>query len=86
MPKPKGGRGHKSEHETTHVRVPVPIKPDVQRLIERFYLEGDLYEEKVLTGLDEATVIARSILSQKNSARISMSKLLTAIYGENIEL
>jgi len=86
MPKPKGGRGHKAEYESTHVRVPLPIKSDVQKLIERFYSEEELDEEKTLTGLEEATVIARSILSQKKSSRISMSKLLTAIYGENIEL
>jgi hypothetical protein len=36
MIKPKGGRGQKAPYETAQVRVPVPIKPDVERLIENY--------------------------------------------------
>ena len=36
MIKPKGGRGQKAPYETAQVRVPVPIKPDVERLIEGY--------------------------------------------------
>lgn len=40
MSKLVGGRGKKAPYETTHVRVPVPIKSEVERLIEKFHSEG----------------------------------------------
>lgn len=36
MSKPLGGRGKKAPYETIQVRVPIPIKPDVEKLIEDF--------------------------------------------------
>lgn len=36
MDKPVGGRGHKAPYETTQVRVPVPIKPQVEKLIAQY--------------------------------------------------
>jgi hypothetical protein len=36
MKKPVGGRGKKAPYETTHVRVPVNIKPQVEKLIQEF--------------------------------------------------
>lgn len=86
MSKPKGGRGIKAPYETTHLRVPVPIKPELERLIERYKEQGDTSSENLLTGLDEAVITAKSILKQKKSAKISLEKLLTAIYGEKITL
>lgn len=86
MSKPSGGRGIKAPYETTHVRVPVPIKSDVEKLIERFREGGETKSENMLTSLDDAIVIAKSILAQKKSSRVSMSKLLTAIYGQNVTL
>ena len=76
----------KAPYETTHVRVPVPIKPEVQKLIDQFHSGGEIHTENQLTTLETAIVTAKSILNQKKSARVSMSKLLTAIYGENVEL
>lgn len=65
MDKPKGGRGIRAPYESTHVRVPVPIKDRVEELIEQ-YRSGQLeyadeltkedhrlaneYREKLLTG------------------------------------
>jgi hypothetical protein len=86
MPKPVGGRSLKASYSTTHVRVPQPIKPEVERLIERFHNGGDESENNLLTTLDNAIVTAKSILNQKKSSRVSMSKLLTAIYGKSVEL
>lgn len=94
MPKPIGGRGIKAPYETTHIRVPVPIKTDVESLIERFresYSEGDTNlltgnQNNSLTSLEEAIVSARHILIQKKSARVSLQKLLTAIYGTEVIL
>lgn len=86
MSKPVGGRGIKAPYETTHIRVPVPIKPEIERLIEQFREGGNTQPENTLTSLDNAIVIAKSILTQKKSSRVSMSKLLTAIYGQNVTL
>jgi hypothetical protein len=47
MIKPKGGRGQKAPYETAQVRVPVPIKPQVERLIEK-------YRTSVLQGSNES--------------------------------
>lgn len=86
MVKPVGGRGVKAPYETTHVRVPKPIKSLVGRLVERFQSGGESQPKNTLTSLDEAVAAAEGILLQKKSARISMQKLLTAIYGENVIL
>lgn len=93
----KGGRGHKAPYDTTHVRVPVPLKPKVDILVEEYknyVLEGKVSETEkwgvsaamTLTSLDEALGIARSILKQKKSAKESLTKLLTALYGGEIKL
>jgi Mg2+ and Co2+ transporter CorA len=51
MVKPVGGRGVKAPYETTHVRVPIPIKPKVQAMIEAFRENYQSDPEKPLTGL-----------------------------------
>lgn len=100
MVKPVGGRAKEALYKTTHVRVPVPIKPYIEATIRCFYdvLDPDAPEENLLTNLQEATnaakgtdleeaaTIAREILKAKKSARASMGKLLTAIYGQNVTL
>jgi len=86
MSKPIGGRGNKASYETTHVRVPVPIKSRVQQLIEEFWNSEEQRQENQLTSLEDAIVTARKILNQKKSARASLEKLLTSIYGKNVEL
>lgn len=100
MVKPVGGRAKQALYETTHVRVPVPIKPYVEAVIKRFHavLDPNAVEENSLTNLqdainsakgvdlEEATAIAKEILKQKKSARVSIEKLLTVIYGKNVEL
>jgi hypothetical protein len=86
MPKAKGGRGIKAPYETTHVRVPEPVKPEVERLISRFHETGEIGEEKPLTGIEEAISFAKGILLQKRSAKTSLEKLLTAIYGQKVSL
>ena len=84
----KGGRGHKAPYETTHIRIPKPIKPMVRKLIDKFHLELEGEETQDLKSsikeLDEAIELAKSILGHKKSARVSMAKLLSGIYGVNI--
>jgi predicted RNase H-like nuclease (RuvC/YqgF family) len=53
MVKPLGGRGLKAPYETTHVRVPIPIKASVQALIDEFRERQIQSLIKPLTSLDE---------------------------------
>lgn len=52
MTKPVGGRGIKAPYESTHVRVPMPIKKEVQALIDEFR-EREFKQVKPLTSLEE---------------------------------
>ena len=42
MPINKGGRGKKAPYETTHIRIPTPIKEEVESLIERWKLDKEM--------------------------------------------
>jgi hypothetical protein len=86
MNKPVGGRGIKAPYETTHVRVPVPIKPNVERFIEDFKNGVDNLTENPLTDIENALITAQTILKQKKSAKVSLEKLLTAIYSIDVKL
>jgi hypothetical protein len=44
MSKPIGGRGKKAPYETTHVRIPVDLKPQVELLVEKFRDNGCVIE------------------------------------------
>lgn len=80
MPKPVGGRGHKTGYDTRTVRVPMPLLPQVRRLIAIFH--GDLDREKTesLPSLSDAVIEAERILRSKKSARKSMQALLKCLY------
>lgn len=89
MVKPLGGRGIKAPYETTHMRVPVPLKPDIEAMIDDYrknLLTGNDADtiEKQLTSLSEAIRAAKSLVRSKKSARRSMARLLTAIYGTTV--
>ena len=103
--KPRGGRGIKAPYEQTHVRTPLPIKEQVESLVNA-YREAVLtagetpleeveipfeihwkHEEKSSpVSHDKAVEIASELLKQKKSARESLSKVLTAIYGIETKL
>lgn len=86
----KGGRGKKAPYESTHVRVPLPIKHEVESLIEKFKNSEVTNEEKNIDSgfydVEKAIDLARHILSSKKSAKVSMQKLLTSIYNVDIDL
>lgn len=44
MNKPIGGRGRKAPYETTHVRIPVDLKTQVELLVEQFRDNGCVIE------------------------------------------
>lgn len=94
MTKLVGGRGHKAPYETTHLRVPVPLKGDVEKLIEAYraqVLGGEdirLPYKNTSSGcnldLEAAKGLAQKLLRAKASKIETMAKLLSAIYGEDI--
>jgi chromosomal replication initiation ATPase DnaA len=95
MTKPKGGRGRKAPYETTHVRIPVFLKPIVDQLSNKYRelvdADEDICKEKLLPKAEmdkeEATRLARKILrSKKGNKQAQFEKLLTSIYGEDITL
>ncbi len=82
----KGGRGVKAPYQSTHVRIPLPIKDKVEALSQA-YKDGILNDdENSILSLEEAIKKSHSILKGKKSARLSMEKLLSAIYGEEVKL
>ena len=82
----RGGRGVKAPYESTHVRIPLPIKDRVEEL-SKAYKDGTLDEsESELLSLEKAIAAARSILKQKKSARVSIENLLKVIYGDDVSL
>lgn len=87
----KGGRGNKAPYESTHVRVPLPIKDKVESIINEFKNTGEVKTEQKIESdfvdFDKAVEIAKSILVSKKSAKVSLQKLLTGIYGfKDIEI
>lgn len=80
----RGGRGVKAPYESTHVRIPLPIKDKVEAL-SKAYKDGTIDElESQVMELDKAVESARAILKQKKSARVSLENLLKAIYGQDV--
>ena len=41
-----GGRGKKAPYETTHVRIPIDLKPQIELLIEEFRNNGNIVANK----------------------------------------
>jgi hypothetical protein len=46
MNKPIGGRGKKAPYETTHVRIPVDLKSQVEKLVEGYRNNGLVISDK----------------------------------------
>lgn len=92
MVKPVGGRGKKAPYETTTIRIPEPIRAEVERLSEEYRglaEEGLVNPEVDYVPLDsisyeQALEGAKKILVQKKSARESLRKLLQVIYGGEV--
>lgn len=63
--KPIGGRGKKAPYETTHVRVPIDIKPQVEELIEEF--RNSQYQSS-----DKVDIIPKTSSSDKSQEFIKL--------------
>ena len=87
MNKPLGGRGKKAPYETTHLRIPVPIKADIEKLIENYRLsviDGIESEDNGLMSVEDAKLLTRKLIKSKTSKIDTLIKLLTSIYGVEI--
>jgi hypothetical protein len=87
MTKPMGGRGKKAPYETTHMRVPLPLKNQIEQLIEDYrlsILDGIDRPSSELIPIDEALVIAQKLLRSKTAKNETIAKLLTSIYKTEV--
>ena len=70
MNKPVGGRGHKATYQTTVVRIPIDLKPQVDGLLERFHqgsLEIESDSKSKQKTLDLKVIIERYKSASKSS-------------------
>lgn len=86
----KGGRGIKAGYSSKVVRVPEPVLPEVERMINRFYLDeledsNNLSDNGALSP-EEALYKAQQILEKniksKRSTKDCLTKLLQVIYSD----
>jgi hypothetical protein len=87
MNKPLGGRGKKAPYETTHLRIPVPIKTDIEKLIDNYRLsviDGIESDDNGLMSVEDAKLLTRKLIKSKTSKIDTLIKLLTSIYGVEI--
>jgi hypothetical protein len=87
MNKPLGGRGKKAPYETTHLRIPVPIKADIEKLIDNYRLsviDGIETHDNGLMSIEDAKLLTRKLIKAKTSKIDTLIKLLTSIYGVEI--
>lgn len=48
--RPSGGKGNRSNYQTTTIRVPLPLKKEVLELIDRFHKDNEIYASLPLQG------------------------------------
>ena len=96
MSMPIGGRGKKAPYETSVLRIPVPLVPKIQSMIDDYrnlVVDGQVSEiEKypkiaaasTLTSYSEALEEAKKIVKSKKSSAESLAKLLQVLYGGTV--
>jgi hypothetical protein len=88
MAKPVGGRGKKAPYATTHLRIPIPIKPQIESMIESYRLsviDGIESQESEVMALGDAIELSKKLLRSKTAKVDTVIKLLTAIYQTEIK-
>mgnify|MGYP006902062182 CR=1 FL=1 len=86
MSKPVGGRGKRAPYSSRPMRVPDPIRPQVEKLVTAFYESDQQDEVSEMPDLETAITEARAILKAKKSARASLQRLLTVLYKTSVKL
>lgn len=88
MNKPVGGRGKKAPYQTTTKRIPVELEADIDSMIEQYRLrviDGIEPETDRPLSLDDAIKLSKSLLKAKKSKLDAIHKLVTTIYGIDID-
>jgi hypothetical protein len=86
MNKPVGGRGHKAAYQTTVIRIPIDLKPQIDELVNRFH-EGSL-EIEIDKDIDSKVpdlkaIIERYKLASKSSRDwVQFNKLIEELEQE----
>lgn len=87
MNKHKGGRGVKAPYSSRTVRVPDPVREQVDKVIEDFYSDSVETQNNIILQTEEAIVTARQILvnnkTSKRSTQYCLEKLLQTIYSDS---
>jgi hypothetical protein len=92
--KPKGGRGKIAPYQTVTVRIPLPIKPMVDKLSDDFR-ESSLIpiiaaikeRETKAIPLEDAIIKAQEIIYKgKKASKVSIERLLEDIYGQKVTI
>jgi hypothetical protein len=77
--------------------VPLPLKETIQQLVDNYkstnhvpdninqLIQPESSDDQMMSA-DDAVSLAHAILKQKKSAKLSLQKLLTAIYGIDVML
>lgn len=76
MPKNVGGRGKKSPYDSTHVRVPLPIKDRVEE-IKQLYINGALehYDQLLKDDHEKARLYENLLTGSKDKVDSSQNPL-----------
>ena len=96
----KGGRGRKAPYESTHIRVPEPIKPRVEEMMERFksfVAEEGLSVEEAISKINsqpfedcfskqQIIESARFGLRSKKGAWVTVQKMLTSLFNKEVSV
>jgi hypothetical protein len=87
MTKPIGGRGNRAPYQTTHLRVPLPLKSQIESLIEDYravVVDGQPPAPAGVPPMEESLEMAQKLLRAKTSKTETIKKLLEFIYKEDV--
>lgn len=86
MSKPLGGRGKRVPYSSRPMRIPDPLRSQVEKLVTAFYESEQESKSVELPDLNTAIEEARNIIRSKKSARQSLQRMLTFLYKTPVEL
>jgi len=86
-----GGRGKKAPYETTHVRIPIDLKPHVELLIEEFRNNGFAIDNQITnnSSINSSEFIKQMIKEFKNNDLIIVqesSKISQDVVTDSLNL
>ena len=88
MDKPKGGRGKKAPYETTIKRIPIELESQIESMIETYRLkviDGIESQDTGIMPIEKTKELSRKLLRAKTSKINTVIKLVTSIYGVEID-